>query len=275
VTTDDPAAVVSRLLSDSRIRKLSFTGSTRVGQLLLRQAADNVLRTSMELGGNAPFIVFADADLPAAADGFVTAKLRNGGEACTAANRLYVHADIADEFVTLLESRLGAVRIGRGMQPGVTLGPLINGDALRRVNQWITDAVRGGAEVAVDGVPAPSGGEFISPAVLRNVPEDARLATDEIFGPVIGMWTFTGEDDVIRQANRTDYGLVAYAYTQDLDRAMRLISRLEFGMLGLNRGVVSNAAAPFGGIKRSGMGCEGAHEGLQEYQDIVYAALNT
>lgn len=274
LTAAHPAETVLRLLSDRRVRKLSFTGSTAVGQLLLRQAADNVLRTSMELGGNAPFLVFDDADLVAAADGFVVAKLRNGGQACTAANRLYVHEDVAAEFLALLRARFAAVRVGRGTDERVTLGPLINDAARQRVEDWLAEAMLGGAQVVVSGPAAPSGGQFLAPAVLSEVPDTAHLCVDEVFAPVIGIRTFRDEQAVVREANTTDYGLVAYAYTRDIDRAMRLISSLEYGMVGLNRGIVSNAAAPFGGIKRSGLGREGSCEGLREYQDIVYAALN-
>jgi len=275
LTTDRPGPLVSRLLADGRLRKLSFTGSTAVGKLLLRQAGDSVVRTSMELGGNAPFVVFEDANLPEAVQGFLIAKLRNGGQACTAANRLFVHRDVELEFVRALERELQNVRMGRGTLSSTTLGPMIDSPALDRMRTWVTEALDTGARLLIQGPEPPGSGQFMSPLVLADVPQAARLASEEIFGPIIGLSVFDSESEVVQQANATAYGLVAYVFSRDLPRIMRLLPRLEFGMVGINRGIVSNAAAPFGGIKQSGLGREGSREGLHEYQDVVYAAFNT
>jgi succinate-semialdehyde dehydrogenase/glutarate-semialdehyde dehydrogenase len=265
------------LIADPRLRKLSFTGSTEVGRTLMEQASGNLLRLSMELGGNAPFVVFEDADLDAAVEGAMVAKMRNIGEACTAANRFHVHESVADAFTEKLAARMGALRIGRGVDDGVQVGPLIDEDQRGKVRALVEDAVDKGARCVVggtdDGAPSNGAGHFFPPTVLASVPDDAQLLDEEIFGPVAPIATFADEDEAIAAANRTQYGLVAYVYTRDLDRALRVIERLETGMVGLNQGMVSNAAAPFGGVKQSGFGREGGAEGIDEYLSIKYAAI--
>ena len=273
VTTTDPGAVSGTIIADPRLRKLSFTGSTAVGQQLLGQAAQGVLRTSMELGGNAPFLVFADADVEAAVDGAMLAKFRNVGEACTAANRFIVAAEVADEFVSKITARVAAMRVGRGTEEGVQIGPLINQAARDKAGALVGDAVQRGAEVIVGGTSIDGPGTFYAPTVVTEVRPESRILREEIFGPVLAVATFEGEEDGIRLANDTEYGLVAYAYTRDLARGMRLIDALETGMVGLNTGVVSNAAAPFGGVKQSGLGREGGLEGLNEYLDTRYTLV--
>ena len=273
VTTTDPGAVSGTIIADPRLRKLSFTGSTAVGQRLLGQAAQGVLRTSMELGGNAPFLVFADADVDAAVDGAMLAKFRNVGEACTAANRFIVAAEVADEFVAKVSARVEAMRVGRGTEEGVQIGPLINQAARDKAEALVGDAVDRGAEVVVGGRSIDGPGTFYAPTVLTEVRPESRILREEIFGPVLAVATFEGEEDGVRLANDTEYGLVAYAYTRDLARGMRLIDALETGMVGLNTGVVSNAAAPFGGVKQSGLGREGGLEGLNEYLDTRYTLV--
>ena len=275
VTTSDPGAVMEPLIRDGRARKLSFTGSTAVGRKLLEQCADQVMRTSMELGGNAPFLVFEDADLDAAVDGAVLAKMRNTGEACTAANRFYVHSTVVDEFARRLAERMGALTIGRGVEDGVVVGPLIDGDARQKVSSLVADAVRRGAEVVVGGEPVAGDGYFYKPTVLTGVPADAQMRHDEIFGPVAPISTFESEEEAVNAANDTEYGLVAYVFTRDLDRAIRVSERLETGMVGLNQGIVSNPAAPFGGVKHSGLGREGGHVGIEEFLETKFVALAT
>ena len=275
VTTTDAGAVMEPLIRDGRARKLSFTGSTEVGRQLLEQAADQVLRTSMELGGNAPFIVFADADLDAAVDGAVAAKMRNMGEACTAANRFLVHSSLADEFSRRLAVKMGRLTVGSGVDEGVDVGPLIDAAAREKVSALVTDAVDRGARVLV-GASAPDGpGYFYRPTVLADVPRAAKLLREEIFGPVAPVSRFDGEDEAVTAANDTPFGLVAYVYTRDLVRAVRVAERLETGMVGLNQGVVSNPAAPFGGVKHSGLGREGGRLGIDEFLETKYVALNT
>lgn len=269
----DAAAVSEPLLSDARLRKLSFTGSTAVGRLLLRQAADRVLRTSMELGGNAPFLVFADADLDAAVEGAVAAKMRNIGEACTAANRFLVHEAVATEFSGRLAERLDALTLGHGLVPGVTCGPLIDDPARAKVAGLVADAAARGARVLTGGAPVDAPGHFFAPTVLADVPRDARLFAEEVFGPVAPVFTFADEDEAVALANATEFGLAAYAYTSDLARGLRLGDRLEVGLLGLNAGVISNAAAPFGGVKASGLGREGGPEGIAEYTVTQYVGV--
>ena len=275
VTTSDPGAVMEPLIRDGRARKLSFTGSTAVGRKLLEQCADQVMRTSMELGGNAPFLVFEDADLDAAVDGAMLAKMRNTGEACTAANRFYVHSTVADEFARRLGERMAALPIGRGVEEGVVVGPLIDGDARHKVSTLVEDAVRRGAEIVVGGEPVAGDGYFYKPTVLTGVPGDAQMRHDEIFGPVAPISTFESEDEAVNAANDTEYGLVAYVFTRDLDRAIRVSERLETGMVGLNQGIVSNPAAPFGGVKHSGLGREGGHVGIEEFLETKFVALAT
>ncbi|MGW4119162.1 NAD-dependent succinate-semialdehyde dehydrogenase [Nocardia sp. NPDC004711] len=269
----DAAAITAPLLADARLRKVTFTGSTRVGALLLRQAADNVLRTSMELGGNAPFIVFEDADLDQALDGAMAAKMRNGGQACTAANRLYVHNSLREQFASRFAERLAALRVGPGYQPDVDLGPLINERQRATVTALVDDAIASGAVLRTGGKPLDGAGCFFEPTVLDDVPRTARMHREEIFGPVAAIYGFDTEAEVVDAANDTEFGLAAYVFTKDLDRALRVSDALEAGMVGINRGVVSDPAAPFGGVKQSGLGSEGGSEGIHEYLDTKYVAL--
>jgi succinate-semialdehyde dehydrogenase / glutarate-semialdehyde dehydrogenase len=273
VTTNRPGPVVSAMLADPRLRKLSFTGSTEVGRILLRGVSQNVQRISMELGGNAPFLVFEDADLDAAVDGAMVAKLRNGGESCVAANRFLVHESVADHFAAKLTERMSTQRIGSGMEETTTVGPLIDGAALSKVEELVQDAVDRGAKVTIGGQTPNRAGYFYEPTVLTEVTADAQLRSTEIFGPVAPIGTFTNEDEAVALANDTEFGLVAYAYTTNLDRAFRVADALEAGMVGLNRGIVSNAAAPFGGVKQSGIGREGGEAGMEEYLETKYVAF--
>ncbi len=273
VTTTSAGATTGPVIQDARLRKLSFTGSTEVGRQLISAAAPNVLRVSMELGGNAPFLVFEDADLDAAVDGAVLAKMRNIGEACTAANRFHVHESVGDEFAARLAERLGGLRVGRGTEPGVQVGPLVEAKAREKVTELVDDARERGAKPLVGGEPLGGAGYFYAPTVLGDVPSDARVLREEIFGPVAPITTFMTDDEAIRDANNTSYGLVSYAYTRDLDRAFRVIEGIESGMVGLNRGLVSNPAGPFGGVKQSGFGREGGHEGINEYLEVKYVAM--
>jgi succinate-semialdehyde dehydrogenase/glutarate-semialdehyde dehydrogenase len=266
-------AVVSAMLHDPRVRKLSFTGSTEVGRVLLREASDKVVNTSMELGGNAPFIVFADADVDAAVDGAMIAKMRNGGEACTAANRFYIESSVAQEFSARLAERMAALTLGPGVDPDTDVGPLVNTETLAKVDRLVRDAAGGGADVVVGGRRPDRDGFFYEPTVLVNVAPDAPILRDEIFGPVAPIVTFESEAEAIKQANDTEYGLVSYVYTADLARGLRVGARLESGMVGLNRGLVSDPAAPFGGVKQSGIGREGGHEGMLDYTESKYIAL--
>ncbi len=273
ITARHSGAVVEPLLKDPRTRKLSFTGSTEVGRTLIEQSAHQVLRVSMELGGNAPFLVFADADLDAAVDGAVIAKMRNVGEACTAANRFHVHESLADEFASRLARRLGAMKVGRGTEPDVEVGPLIDENQRAKVGELVGDAIQRGARALIGGEPLDGRGYFFAPTVLAHVPDDARLLGEEIFGPVAPIASFSSDEQALEAANRTEYGLVAYVYTRDLDRAFRVCEAIETGMVGLNQGVVSNPAAPFGGVKQSGFGREGGFEGISEYLETKYVAL--
>ncbi|AVM01374.1 NAD-dependent succinate-semialdehyde dehydrogenase [Gordonia iterans] len=261
------------LMSDRRLRKVSFTGSTGVGSLLIRQSADQVLSTSMELGGNAPFIVFDDADLAAAVDGAMAAKMRNGGEACTAANRFFVHRGIADRFVPALTARLDAMTVGPGYDAGSDLGPLINGKQLDRVAALVDGAVADGATVHTGGRRIDGPGFFYPPTLLTDVPVGDPILLEEIFGPVVVIQTFDDEADVIARSNDTDYGLASYFFTNDLNRVKRVASALEYGMVGVNRGVISDPAAPFCGVKHSGLGVEGGVDGIDEYLTTKYIAL--
>ena len=273
VTTSRSGPVGETLMQDSRLRKMSFTGSTPVGRTLVKQSADQLLRVSMELGGNAPFIVFADADLEAAVDGAMIAKMRNMGEACTSANRFLVHADVADEFADRLAERMRALKLGRGQDDGVDVGPLIDEKAVTSVGELVSAAVADGARL-VTGGSAPDGpGFFYEPTVLAGVPATSQIAREEIFGPVAPITTFDSDDEAVRLANSTEYGLVAYVYTRDLSRTVRMAEALDFGMVGVNTGLVSNAAAPFGGMKASGFGREGGFEGIEEYLETTYVAI--
>ena len=273
LTTSSTSAVMEPLIRDPRLRKLTFTGSTEVGRKLVEQSAEGLLRMSMELGGNAPFLVFADADLDAAVDGAMLAKMRNVGEACTAANRFIVHESVADEFSRRLAERMGALVVGRGTEDGVDVGPLVEGKQRDKVAELVDDAVSNGAEVAVGGSPGEGAGYFYTPTVLTDVPHDARMFREEIFGPVAPVFTFSEDEKGIAMANDTEFGLVAYAFTRDLTRAITVAEQLETGMVGLNQGVVSNPSAPFGGVKASGFGREGGAEGIEEYLETKYVGL--
>ncbi|MEA2298612.1 MAG: succinate-semialdehyde dehydrogenase / glutarate-semialdehyde dehydrogenase [Solirubrobacteraceae bacterium] len=273
LTTSRSSEVTDPLFDDRRLRKLSFTGSTEVGRKLAGRAMDQVLRVSMELGGNAPFLVFEDADLEAALDGAMTAKLRNTGEACTAANRFHVHRSLAEEFADRLARRMAELRIGRGADPETDIGPLIDADQREKVVDLVGDAVARGARILTGGEALDGPGHFYPPTVIVDVPPDARLLREEIFGPVAPIVAFDDEGEAITAANDTEYGLVAYLYTRDLQRALRVSEALETGMVGLNQGLVSNAAAPFGGVKHSGFGREGGYEGIDEYLETKYVAV--
>jgi succinate-semialdehyde dehydrogenase / glutarate-semialdehyde dehydrogenase len=274
VTTTTPGDDVEPLLRRPEIRKLSFTGSTATGRRLIAAAADNLLRLSLELGGNAPFLVFDDADLDEAVDGAMVAKLRNGGQACTAANRFLVAEPVAEEFTARLAQRMGGVPVGRGTEPGVLVGPLIEERQRARVAGLVADAIGEGAKAVVGGAPLDGPGSFYPPTVLTSVPASAAVLSEEIFGPVAPITTFRTEEEALAAANATSYGLVSYLYTNDLRRALRVAERLETGMVGLNQGLVSNAAAPFGGMKHSGFGREGGAEGIAEYLETQYLAVS-
>jgi succinate-semialdehyde dehydrogenase / glutarate-semialdehyde dehydrogenase len=272
--TTKPGPLTEAVLGDPRVRKLSFTGSTEVGRVLLKQAADYVTNCSMELGGNAPFLVFEDADVDAAVEGAFVAKMRNGGEACTAANRFYVHERVADEFGAKLSARLAALRVGPGLEDGVDLGPLVNADTRDKVASLVASATDAGATVLTGGDAPDRVGYFYSPTVLDSVPPGAGILATEIFGPVAPIVRFTADSEAIALANATEYGLVSYLYSTDLRRCLRVAEALEAGMIGVNRGVVSDPAAPFGGVKQSGLGREGAHEGLLEFTETKYIAVD-
>lgn len=271
--TSKASGISGPLMSDRRLRKVTFTGSTAVGKKLIAQSAERVLATSMELGGNAPFIVFDDADVDAAVDGALAAKMRNGGEACTAANRILVANSIRDEFTQKLTSRIAALQVGPGYVPGTELGPLVNANQLATVTELVDDAIAAGAVVRTGGVPLGGDGYFFAPTVLDQVPADARILSEEIFGPVATIVGFDTEEEAVVAANDTEYGLAAYLFTENLDRALRASEALEAGLVGVNRGVVSDAAAPFGGWKESGLGSEGGTEGISEYLETKYIAL--
>ncbi|HEY0687455.1 MAG TPA: NAD-dependent succinate-semialdehyde dehydrogenase [Kribbella sp.] len=273
VTAMDANGVMEPLIRSGSARKLSFTGSTRVGRLLLEQSAEKVLRTSLELGGNAPFIVFEDADLDEAVDGAIAAKMRNMGEACTAANRIFVQESVLDEFGRRLAAKMAAMTVGRGTSDGVKVGPLIDAAALEKVSSLVADAVERGAKVLTGGGVAVGKGYFYLPTVLTGVPRDARMSDEEIFGPVAPLTSFKDEAEAIAAANDTEYGLVAYVFTNDLRRALRVAESIETGMVGLNQGVVSNPAAPFGGVKQSGLGREGGAVGIDEFLETKYIGI--
>ncbi len=273
LSTERTGEVMEPIITDPRLRKLTFTGSTPVGRNLVKQSSEQLLRVSMELGGNAPFLVFADADLDKAVDGAMAAKMRNMGEACTAANRFLVHEDIADEFSSKFAARMAAEVVGRGTDDGVTVGPLIDAKARDKVTQLVDDATSRGASVVTGGSSTGEAGYFYQPTVLADVPPDADLVREEIFGPVAPVTTFSEDAKAVEMANSTEYGLVAYAFTQDLARAVRVSEALEFGMVGVNQGIISNPAAPFGGVKHSGFGREGGPEGIEEYLSVKYVGL--
>jgi succinate-semialdehyde dehydrogenase/glutarate-semialdehyde dehydrogenase len=273
VTTTDSRGVSTPVIADPRLRKLSFTGSTEVGRALLKQAADGVLRVSMELGGNAPFVVFEDADLDAAVEGALAAKFRNIGQACTAANRFIVHESVAEEFARRVTARVGAMKVGRGTEDGVQIGPLIDAAAVEKSASLVDDAVARGAAVATGGAALEGPGHFFAPTVVTGVRPGSEILTEEIFGPVLAIATFATEAQAVELANSTEFGLVSYVYTRDLARGHRMVDLLDTGMMGLNAGVVSNAAAPFGGVKQSGLGREGGAEGIHEYLSTKYTLI--
>lgn len=267
-------ALVDHMLHDPRVRVVSFTGSTSVGRKLLHSAADQVLKPAMELGGNAPLIVFEDADIDLAVEGAMLAKMRNLGEACTAANRIYVHEDVAETFTAKLAAAMSALKVGDGTDPTVDVGPLVNADTRDKVAAFVADAVAKGAKVECGGTVPEGKGFFYPPTVLSGVPETADCVNDEIFGPVAALQTFTDQEDVIRRANNTEYGLVAYVFSENMKRALQVCERLDYGMVGLNRGLVSDPAAPFGGSKQSGLGREGGHEGMLEFMETQYISAS-
>ncbi|HET6873462.1 MAG TPA: NAD-dependent succinate-semialdehyde dehydrogenase [Acidimicrobiales bacterium] len=273
VTSTEAGATTGPLMEDPRLRKVSFTGSTSVGQKLIEASARQILRVSMELGGNAPFLVFEDADLDEAVEGAMLAKMRNGGEACTSANRFHVAEPVAEEFARRLADRMQAMTVGRGTEEGVKVGPLVSSTERDKVAELVDDAVGQGAKVICGGKPAPGKGWFYEPTVLFPVPESARMRAEEIFGPVAPIYTFSSEEEAVGAANDTEFGLVSYIYTKDLDRALRVAEGIKSGMVGVNLGVVSNPAAPFGGVKQSGFGREGGAEGIHEYLDIKYIGI--
>jgi len=274
ITASSSSESTGPLIADQRLRKMSFTGSTEVGRKLMAQASDTLLRLSMELGGNAPFIVFEDADIDAAVAGAMIAKMRNMGEACTSANRFHVAGAVADQFASKLAEKMGALKLGRGVEESTDVGPLIDDDQRGKVSDLVQDAIGRGATAVVGGAKRDGAGYFYQPTVLTDIPDDAELLQEEIFGPVAPVKGFTDEDEAIAAANNTEYGLVAYVYTNDLKRALRVCERLETGMIGLNQGMVSNAQAPFGGVKQSGFGREGGYEGIEEYLETKYVAVN-
>jgi succinate-semialdehyde dehydrogenase/glutarate-semialdehyde dehydrogenase len=274
VTAMRSGEVSAPIIGDPRLRKLSFTGSTEVGRKLIAQAADQVLKVSMELGGNAPFLVFEDADLDAAVEGAMIAKMRNVGEACTAANRFHVHESVAEEFGRRLAERMGALKLGRGTESDVQVGPLIDDKQQDKVAELVQDALSKGATRLLGGGRPEGAGYFFEPTVLSGVPADARLLSEEVFGPVAPIATFRTDEEAIEAANKTEFGLVAYVFTRDVKRALRVCEALETGMIGLNQGLVSNAGAPFGGVKQSGLGREGGNEGIAEYLETKYVAVN-
>ncbi len=274
IQTSSAGSVTGPIIKDSRLRKLSFTGSTPVGQRLIADAAHQVLKVSMELGGNAPFLVFEDADLDKAVEGAMLAKLRNMGEACTAANRFLVHESVADEFAKRLTDKMSKLKVARGLEDGANIGPLIEEKARQGVHALVEDAKQKGAKVVLGGEIPAGEGYFYPPTVLVNVPANSDVLSNEIFGPVAPIVSFKTEDEAIKMANSTEYGLVAYAFTKDLNRGLRLAERLETGMFGLNTGLVSNPAGPFGGVKQSGLGREGSHEGIEEYLETVYVGIS-
>lgn len=274
VTTSRARELSTPLMADPRLRKVSFTGSTGVGRTLLEAASANILRTSMELGGNAPFLVFADADLDQAVAGAMVAKFRNGGESCVAANRFLVQAEVAEQFAERLAEKMAALVTGDGFVEGSTLGPLITDKQRNQVHELVTDAVGRGARLVMGGTPVDGPGYFYPPTLLVDVPSDARISVEEIFGPVAAVQTFQDEQEAVRLANRTEFGLTAFVFTRDLDRGVRVAEAIESGMVGINRGVVSNAAAPFGGVKSSGLGREGGFEGINEYLAQKYISLD-
>jgi succinate-semialdehyde dehydrogenase/glutarate-semialdehyde dehydrogenase len=273
IQTSRVSEVTGPIIKDARLRKLSFTGSTPIGKMLIKDSADQVLRTSMELGGNAPFLVFEDADVDKAIEGAMQAKLRNMGEACTAANRFLIHESVADEFAQKLTARFASLKVARGVEEGTNIGPVIDEKSRNAIHALVTDATSKGAKILTGGVIPTGEGYFYPPTVLQGVAANSEILKNEIFGPVAPIVTFKTEDEAVAMANDTEYGLVAYAFTKDLNRGLRLAERLETGMFGLNTGLVSNPAGPFGGVKQSGLGREGSLEGIEEYLETVYVGI--
>ena len=273
ITTSRTGDVIEPVIRDPRLRKLTFTGSTAVGRSLVEQSAEQLLRVSMELGGNAPFIVFEDADLDRAVEGAMLAKMRNIGEACTAANRFYVHEGVVDDFAERLAKRMGALTLGKGTKKGVDVGPLIDAKARDGVTELVEDAKAQGGTVLTGGAPVKGRGYFFEPTVIRDVPMSARMMSEEIFGPVAPITTFRTEAEAVAKANSTEYGLASYVFTNDLGRVIRVSEALEYGMIGVNQGIISNPAAPFGGVKASGFGREGGFEGIEEYLETTYVGI--
>jgi succinate-semialdehyde dehydrogenase/glutarate-semialdehyde dehydrogenase len=274
ITASSSGSIMQPLIEDPRTRKMSFTGSTPVGKTLIKQSAEQVLKVSMELGGNAPFLVFEDADLEQAVEGALLAKMRNGGEACTSANRFLVHESIAEAFADKLAEKIGALKVGRGTEDGIQVGPLIDDTQRGKVAELVEDAVSKGAKVLTGGERVDGAGYFYAPTVLSDVPDDAELLKEEIFGPVAPITTFASDEEAVAKANDTEYGLVSYVFSTDVNRAFKIIEALETGMIGFNQGMVSNAGAPFGGVKQSGFGREGGPEGIEEYLETKYVAMN-
>jgi succinate-semialdehyde dehydrogenase/glutarate-semialdehyde dehydrogenase len=274
VNSTDPGAIVSTWLRDDRVKKISFTGSTGVGRILLGQAADRIVNSSMELGGNAPFVVAADADIDKAVAGAMIAKFRNGGQACTAANRFYVHADVAEEFVAKFGAAIEAMPVGSAFEDGTVIGPMISAKAVAGLTVKVEDALNRGAKVAYEATPTELDGHFYTPALLIDVPGDAKIVKEEAFGPVAPIITWTDEADVLRQVNDTEFGLASYVYSGDLKWALQFAEKIEAGMVGVNRGVVSDPAAPFGGVKESGLGREGAREGVRAFTETQYFSVD-
>jgi succinate-semialdehyde dehydrogenase / glutarate-semialdehyde dehydrogenase len=274
ITTKSAPETLAPLIADPRLRKLSFTGSTPVGRALVKQSAERLLRLSMELGGNAPFLVFADADIDAAVDGAMVAKMRNNGEACVAANRFHVDEKVADEFISKLTHRMRALKVGRGTEQGINIGPLIDEKQRITTSDLVDEGLQRGATAVIGGKAPDRPGYFYEPTVLTDIPPDSRLRHSELFGPVAPIFTFSDEDQAVADGNDTEYGLVSYVYTRDLKRALRVSEALQTGMVGLNQGLVSNPQAPFGGVKQSGFGREGGYEGIEEYVDDQYIAIN-
>jgi succinate-semialdehyde dehydrogenase/glutarate-semialdehyde dehydrogenase len=273
ITTKRTSKVIEPMIRDQRLRKLSFTGSTATGRMLAEQATEQLLRVSMELGGNAPFLIFGDADLDAAVEGAMVAKMRNMGEACVAANRFIVHESVAGEFTERLTERMASLVVGRGTEDGVDVGPLIDGTQRSKVGELVGEAVSNGAKVLTGGEPVDGPGYFFTPTVMSSVPPTSRLVSEEIFGPVAPVTTFSSEEEATRMANDTEFGLIAYLFTRDLGRAIKVSEGLQTGMVGLNSGLISNAAAPFGGVKHSGYGREGGAEGIEEYLETKYIGI--
>jgi succinate-semialdehyde dehydrogenase/glutarate-semialdehyde dehydrogenase len=275
ITTTKPGPVTSAILADPRVRKLSFTGSTGVGRTLLAEASKHVISCAMELGGNAPFVVFDDADLEAALDGVMIAKMRNAGEACTAANRIYVQSSLYERFVEGLAARMQALKVGPGYETGVDCGPMITRKAVDKISRLVEDATSKGARLVCGGALPNGNGFFYPPTVLADVPDGVDMASEEIFGPVAPVYRFETEDEAVSRANDTEYGLAAYIYTRDISRGLRVCNKIEAGMIGLNRGLVSDPAAPFGGVKQSGLGREGGqHHGIAEFMEAKYIATS-